>query len=210
MALSNYTELKAAVAQWMRRSDLTDEIPDYITLAEKKIVKLLQLRGQEIEVALTPNSGDSTVALPTDFGSPVALWNTQDDPRTLVVQVLPEVLAYDDTPGIPDHWAIDGANIRFDCALDGAISFAFRYVKTFELSDSNPTNFILTEWPDVYLYGALTEGFLAVFDEQRAALWQGKFQAAIETARITGNDNKKRVALRTEMAERRFNIITGE
>ena len=210
MALSNYTDLKAAVAQWMRRSDLTAEIPDYITLAEKKIVKLLKIRGQETEVILTPNSGDSTVALPADYASPIALWNGQDDPRTKINQVLADALEYDDTPGIPDYWAIDGADIRFDCRVDGAIPFAFRYVKTFELSNANPTNFILTEWPDVYLYGALTEGFLAVFDEQRAAVWQGKFQSAIEVARATGNDSKKNIALRTEMAAHRFNIYTGE
>lgn len=209
MALSNYTELKAAVAQWMRRSDLTAEIPDYITLAEKKIVKLLKIRGQETETTLTPNSGDSTVALPTDYGSPIALWNTLAD-RIKLNQVLPDALEYDDTPGTPDYWAVDGANIRFDCRLDGAIPFAFRYVKTFELSDVSPTNFILTEWPDVYLYGALTEGFLAVYDEQRAAVWQGKFQAAIEVARATGNDSKKNIALRTDMGAQRFNIYTGE
>lgn len=209
MALSNYTELKAAVAQWMRRADLTAEIPDYITLAEKKIVKLLKIRGQETETTLTPNSGDSTVALPSDYGSPIALWNTQED-RIKLNQVLPDALEYDDTPGTPDYWAVDGANIRFDCRLDGAIPFAFRYVKTFELSDVNPTNFILTEWPDVYLYGALTEGFLAVYDEQRAAVWQGKFQAAIEVARTTGNDSKKSIALRTDMGAQRFNIYRGE
>lgn len=209
MALSNYTELKAAVAQWMRRADLTAEIPDYITLAEKKIVKLLKIRGQETETTLTPNSGDSTVALPSDYGSPIALWNALSD-RIKINQVMPEALEYDDTPGTPDYWAVDGANIRFDCRLDGAIPFAFRYVKTFELSDVNPTNFILTEWPDVYLYGALTEGFLAVYDEQRAAVWQGKFQAAIEVARTTGNDSKKNIALRTDMGAQRFNIYTGE
>lgn len=209
MALSNYTELKAAVAQWMRRADLTAEIPDYITLAEKKIVKLLKIRGQETETTLTPNGGDSTVALPTDYGSPIALWNALAD-RIKLNQVLPDALEYDDTPGTPDYWAVDGTNIRFDCRLDGAIPFAFRYVKTFELSDVNPTNFILTEWPDVYLYGALTEGFLAVYDEQRAAVWQGKFQAAIEVARTTGNDSKKSIALRTDMGAQRFNIYTGE
>lgn len=209
MALSNYTELKAAVAQWMRRADLTAEIPDYITLAEKKIVKLLKIRGQETETTLTPNSGDSTVALPSDYGSPIALWNALSD-RIKINQVMPEALKYDDTPGAPDYWAVDGANIRFDCRLDGAIPFAFRYVKTFKLSDVNPTNFILTEWPDVYLYGALTEGFLAVYDEQRAAVWQGKFQSAIEVARTTGNDSKKNIALRTDMGAQRFNIYTGE
>ncbi len=47
MALSNYTDLKTAVASWMKRSDVTAKVPDYITLAEKKIVKLATTPGYD-------------------------------------------------------------------------------------------------------------------------------------------------------------------
>ena len=36
MALTTYTELKASVADWLNRTDLTSAIPDFITLAESK------------------------------------------------------------------------------------------------------------------------------------------------------------------------------
>ena len=36
MAISNYSELKAAIADWLNRSDLTDSIPDFIALAETR------------------------------------------------------------------------------------------------------------------------------------------------------------------------------
>jgi len=36
MAISTYSELKTAVANWLDRSDLTDVIPDFITLAETR------------------------------------------------------------------------------------------------------------------------------------------------------------------------------
>jgi len=34
MALTTYTELKASIADWLNRSDLTAAIPDFISLAE--------------------------------------------------------------------------------------------------------------------------------------------------------------------------------
>ena len=37
MALTTYTELKAAIADWLNRSDLTSQIPDFITLAEAEM-----------------------------------------------------------------------------------------------------------------------------------------------------------------------------
>ena len=37
MALSNYTELKASIADFLNRDDLTSVIPDFITLAESQI-----------------------------------------------------------------------------------------------------------------------------------------------------------------------------
>jgi hypothetical protein len=37
MAINNYTELVAAIAEWLARDDLTARIPDFVTLAEAKI-----------------------------------------------------------------------------------------------------------------------------------------------------------------------------
>ena len=37
MALSTFSDLKASVADWLARSDLTAQIPDFIRLAEVRI-----------------------------------------------------------------------------------------------------------------------------------------------------------------------------
>ena len=42
------------------------------------------------------------------------------------------------------------------------------------------TNWLLTDHPDVYLYGALHELHLLLMDEARAALYDGKFRQAAE------------------------------
>src|SRR6056300_52465 len=47
MALSNYTELKASIADFLNRDDLTTVIPDFITLAEAQINR--DIRHYEME-----------------------------------------------------------------------------------------------------------------------------------------------------------------
>ena len=48
------------------------------------------------------------------------------------------------------------------------------------LSDSNATNNVLSRHPDAYLSGALAEAYTYLMDEQRAAVYDGKFSRAIE------------------------------
>ena len=48
MALSTFTELKEAVADWLDRSDLTARIPDFIALAEARINRELRIRPMEV------------------------------------------------------------------------------------------------------------------------------------------------------------------
>ena len=47
MALANYTDLQTSIASWHHRS--VSEITDFITLAEKRINKLIDSRVGEVE-----------------------------------------------------------------------------------------------------------------------------------------------------------------
>lgn len=211
MALDTFTDLKAAVATWMKRTDLTAKIPDYIALAEKKIVKIAKLRPLETNTPLVGTPSSDVIALPADFEQAIALWDTTTNPRTKLGQALPQSLPVDTTPGAPEYWAVDGTNVRFERPLDAAYTYALRYAPKFSLSVSNPTNYVLTEYPDVYLYGALVEGFNDIFADDRAAMWQQRFRAALEVMSTAEGQRNRNVTLRTEIAGRRmFDINRGE
>lgn len=49
MALTNYGELKTAIANWLDRSDLTSRIPEFIAMAEDRIGRDTRLRVRGIE-----------------------------------------------------------------------------------------------------------------------------------------------------------------
>ena len=47
MSLANYSGLKASVANWLNRTDLTAEIVDFIELAENRISHELRIPAME-------------------------------------------------------------------------------------------------------------------------------------------------------------------
>ena len=47
MAIGTFGELKTAIANFLARSDLTDRIPEFISLAEARMGRELSTRSQE-------------------------------------------------------------------------------------------------------------------------------------------------------------------
>lgn len=212
MSITTYTELQTAVASWLKRDDLTGNIPDFIRLAEIRIKSLMDVRDLEETVNLSTAASSDTIDLPTDFKSPVALWLNDINPRERLDQVLPQNLPYTTTPSRPLYWAIDGEKIRFQAPANGVYPINFRYTKLFELSGANPTNFILSQYPDMYLFGALCEAADFTFDDMALAKYQAKFSDAAQRANNQENSNQKYVPLMTDLAQvarRRFNIYRG-
>ena len=212
MTIATFSDLKTAVADWAHRSDLTTRIPDFISITEKRIKSLADVRGYEIESSLTCTPGSAFIALPSNFKSPIALWIADINPREELQQLLPQTLPYNDTPNRPMYWAIDGANIKFQCPANSAYPMTIRYEAMFELSDSNPTNFILTNYQDVYLFGALAELAAYTQNDQQAQKWEAKFQDSIRLMTNQEASNNAHVPLRTEfgqVSKRRFNVYRG-
>ena len=67
MAFTSYTTLKSTIADYLARSDLTSQIPDFITLAENRLRRDLRIRQMLKYVTTNTVAGDGTVALPSDF-----------------------------------------------------------------------------------------------------------------------------------------------
>ena len=55
MAVDTYTNLQAAIANFLARDDLTAQIPDFITMAEARMSRELETRSQEKRVTASIN-----------------------------------------------------------------------------------------------------------------------------------------------------------
>lgn len=205
MALTTYSELKASVADFLNRTDLTSTIPDFIALAEADINSHFDLRTVESDVALTATAGSRYIALPAGFREPQNLWINwsygRGDPLRFVA---PELLVTTATQGIPQQWCIDGTNIAFERPASAAYSMTLRMIGQVTLSDANPTNLVLTNYPNVYLYGALKEAAPYLRDPEAASLWEAKYQDSIAKAKAKEGREKSLVTLSTEPGQLTF------
>ena len=64
MSLSNYTGLKASIADFLNRDDLTAVIPDFITLAEAQINRDIRHFKMEARSSGQQDAGDEYMQTP--------------------------------------------------------------------------------------------------------------------------------------------------
>lgn len=198
MALSNYTELQASIATRMERSDLTAQIPDFITLAEAKLNRRTDLRLANSTQSLTLASGASTIALPSGFVEPVELWLVTSLGREKLRFKAPGSLITYTTAGEPLAWTIDGANIRFDRPADAAYSIEFRMRGRYALSDASPTNDLLTDHPDAYVYAVMQEAERFMLNTTEADKYAMMLEGVLEEVKRLEGRSRSRGTLGVE------------
>lgn len=193
MALSTYTELKTAIANWLNRSDLTSEISgDFIVLTEADLNAKLRIRQMHDQTTITIDS--ETESVPTGFLQVrdfYILSNGQKFPMTYISPAQMDSVKASSTTGVPSSYTILGSTFRFAPRPDTTYSATLNYYKKFDaLSSSNPSNYILTDHPAVYLYGSLfhAANFLGGFDPNQTQQWSQMYQTALE--RIELNDRE--------------------
>jgi hypothetical protein len=183
MAISTYTELKAAIEAWLSRqgdASITANAADFISLAEARLNRDLPLRVMQTTTTLTGTVSSRAVALPSDFIEPIALFLTTFGVETFLKPLVAGNFEYETTSGTPAGWCINGTNIDLDAPCDQAHTFSFRYRKSFALSDADPTNWLLTNHPDCYLSACMVEAGIFAEDE-RASSWEQRLRSAIDS-----------------------------
>lgn len=173
MSLTNYADLQASVATWLQRSDLTATIPDFITLFEACANRRLRVRQQETTAELTPTSG--TMALPTDYLSWRRLTWTGDPSRDLqyVEPSWMQSTFPNNAVDLPSVFTIEGGNIiqRPVDATNTVLEFV--YLAKIPPLSIGP-NWLMTEHPDLYLFGTLVEAQAYAVNADTAVLWKAR------------------------------------
>lgn len=198
MALSTYADLKAAIADWLERGDLADRTVDFIALAESRLNRVLRLRMMETEEVLTSTIGVRTVTLPAAFREPIALWIQSGGGRTPLRFVDPAALSICKSPGQPQAWTLNAGAVAFDRPCDRAYGLTLRMVGRLALSDAQPTNAVLADYPDLYLFGALVEAAPYLRDAELLSLFMARFEAALAEARAKEARGKALATLAVE------------
>jgi hypothetical protein len=182
MALDTFAGLKATIADYLNRDDLTAIIPSFITIAEAKFNRKLRTRqmikraNAQIETAF--------FAYPSDW---LQAKEFQLNTNPIVrLQFVTE--AYGDelkanryvSIGQPAYYTITGTQLEFIPTPDSTYSAELTYyAKIPALSDSNTSNWLLAYAPDLYLYGALMEAAPYLKDDERLPVWSQMYISSL-------------------------------
>ena len=194
MAIGTFAQLKTATANWLDRSDLTDRIPEFISLAEARFNRVLRIRDMEtVSTAISTSAGTREYSLPTGFVQ-MKEFHLTTDPITPLAYITPEMMSRmwaGSAKAKPQVFTIIADNVRLGPNPDAVYTTSMLYYKTFTaLSASNTTSDMLTNNPDVYLYGTLLEAEPFIMNDARVPLWLAAFEKAVSD--IQEQDNKDR------------------
>ena len=182
MAINSFSTLKTAVANWLDRDDLDARIPEFIAINEAVFNRVLRIRPMETIVTEATVGGTKSYDLPTGYVQMREI-HLDTSPITSLQYLTPEMLYRvwaGSTSGIPNAYSIIGNQIYFGATPSGAYDYVMTYYKTFEgLSDAAPTNWVILNAPDVYLYGTLLQAEPFLMNDQRISVWERGLRQAI-------------------------------
>jgi hypothetical protein len=180
MALASYANIKTAVADWLADDTLTSYITDFVTLAEARIYRELKVR--QMETALSSAISSGVIAVPSGYLQ--MKWAYVDGSPAKPLQMVSLEQLYNKFPtrsadGKPYYIAREGSNFIFGPYPDSAYTIKGTYYKKLDvLSDSNTSNWLITDAPDLLLFASLVEAKAFIMDDPRIAIWEARYQNA--------------------------------
>jgi len=183
MALTTYDDLKTAVADWLERSDLAGRAADFITLAEARLNRELRLAVMEAEASLTAAAGARSLTLPSVCREALGLWREDGADRRPMRYRPAGLLQPTEQAGVPDYWSLQGRVIALERPCGAETGFVLRQLERLALSAAAPTNAVLAEHPDLYLFAALAEACPYLRDGEMAGHFGARFEMALVQAR---------------------------
>ena len=187
-AITDLTTLKAEVAGWLHRSDLTNEIPGFIQLAQFRIYR--DLRIKQMETALSASIASGVIAVPAGYiemkyayidGSPMRKLQRKD--AEWIYHNYPTRSA----DAQPKFFAREATNFIFGPYPDSAYTVKGVYYK--KLDDLATTNWLTTDAPDLILFATLCEAAPWLVDDPRIPTWEGRYNLAKE--RVQRQDDQE-------------------
>ena len=205
MALTTYTELKASIADFLNRDDLTTVIADFITLAESQINRDVRHWKMEARSSGQQSGGDEYMQIPADWVESIRLHLTGTG-TSAVNLISRDAMAdkrerNDDTSGTVMYYTHADGQFQLYPTPSADTDFELLYIQKLDaLSGSNADNWLLLEAPDVYLYGSLIHSAPYLVEDERVAMWAQMYSASVarlneasESARFSGSGLRLKV-----------------
>lgn len=202
-SISQYSELKAAIIDYLERDDLTDYVDYFIDLAEDRFKR--ELRFREIQERET-----FTLAESARYFELSGLTKTFNDIKLIRLQrpnvtsglmftkplvyvpvtEMTEMVLLDEY--LPTHYTVWEQTLEFNAPADQAYTGEiFYYFEMGALDDSNTSNELLTRAADIYLYGSLAATAMFLQEDERLQIWEGLYREGRDSLNRSENDHNR-------------------
>lgn len=204
MAITNYTELKSTIADWLNRDDLTSQIADFITLAESQLND--DIRHWRMEKRAETTIDGQFTAIPSDWLETIRFHLNANG--TTDLRYAPRATmqhnraATQDAVGTPNLYTHNAGQFEVYPTPDGSYSADLAYYAEIEaLSDSNTTNWLLDKYSAAYLYGALIHSAPFLKDDERIQTWAALYASTVKrinkaSSKATASGSGLKMAIR--------------
>ena len=195
MAISNFGELKTAVANWLSDDNLTSRIVEFIALAEFRVFAEPKIRVRQLEATsnVTITKDTQTTALPTRFLRTRRLY-LDGTPNSHLKFLSPENFwkrNLSTVVGKPKFYTVEAENFTWGPIPDAAYTGkSLHYAANAAMSSDSDAPALFAKMPQLFLYAALLEAAPFLGDDPRLLTWASMYDDAIEN--LSASDKKDR------------------
>lgn len=193
---ADYQGLCTKIADTLNRQDLLTAIPDFTVLASARISRdMARLKHPSSMSRATATADGEYIPKPSDFVAPfqMSLTDSGQYLEYLSPEQVKEVLSEgwsttapkttNAAPGTPPvYYTIIGPQIRIMPAPNASatVSLDLWYFAHLQaLNTANTTNWVLTQYPDLYLYAALVHSAPYLKGDARLQVWETIYQTIL-------------------------------
>lgn len=188
MAIDSYSTLVDAICDRMNDASLEAYAPEFIQLAESSFNRRLISLDMEGTATI---AADASIPVPSDYKGAMSLRIDDYPPLAQLSADDFQTKWSEANPGRPENFAIFGGVINLGPAPDQAYTVTMNYLRTLApLTATNTTNWLLEQHPDLYLSAALVEAEVRGWNDERAAILNGRVEGMI--AEINTHDARRR------------------
>ena len=213
MALANFNNLKDAILTEFSRNDsgFVAALHDFILRGESVLNRRLRTHQMRATATVTISSSASTASLPTGFLSDIGLHYTSDLSQLTPATDADLVYWGSTDSGQPRLYRVGATVYEVDRPADQSYATKAVYYKANNIT-SDSTNWLLTNYPDAYLYASCFEAAAARQAKDRMALYKPLRDEIIEEINRLNSKTQGRVRMRHDASLARgnqFNVNTG-
>ena len=189
--------LLASIADFLDRTDLTAVIPDFVTLFESNAntESAIKTLFNRTSVATTTVAGQNYITTPTDYLTAEALVLLNAGNKVVIPPYGTAAALYTQFPlntnGFPGGFITQNGKLELartpDAAYTGTLYY---YSKIPALTTTNTTNWLLTNYPNIYLFGSLVAAESYLGTDPRLQVWGNMFDNAIQKLQGSAERNR--------------------